>query len=140
MAKIEYKYSHAAILVSNMERSIDFYQRAVGWEQEFSADFDESLGRANGYGGPGQIVMGKMGGVPLQLVQMQVPLEPKQRPNHFGIFMCSVIVRDLAPVLAQLQAEGIPVARDLDVGRSRLVVVTDPDGQEIGIIGPRGQA
>ena len=140
MAKIEYKYSHAAILVSNMERSIDFYQRAVGWEQEFSGDFDESLGRANGYGGPGRIVMGKMGGVPLQLVQMQVPLEPKQRPNHFGIFMCSVIVRDLAPVLAHLQAEGIPVTRELDVGRSRLVVVTDPDGQEIGIIGPRGQA
>jgi predicted enzyme related to lactoylglutathione lyase len=140
MAKIEYKYSHAAILVSNMERSIDFYQRAVGWEQEFSGDFDESLGRANGYGGPGRIVMGKMGGVPLQLVQMQVPLEPKQRPNHFGIFMCSVIVRDLAPVLSQLAAQGIPVTRDLNVGRSRLLVVTDPDGQEIGIIGPRSQA
>lgn len=139
MAKIEYKYSHAAILVSNMERSMDFYQRAVGWEQEFSGSFDESLGRANGYGGPGRIVMGKMGGVALQLVQMQVPLEPKQRPNHFGIFMCSVIVRDLAPVLAHLQAEGIAVTRDLDVGRSRLLVVTDPDGQEIGIIGPRDQ-
>jgi predicted enzyme related to lactoylglutathione lyase len=68
MAKIDYKYSHAAILVSNMERSVDFYQRAVGWEQEFASDFDESLGHANGYGGPGRIVMGKMGGVPLQLV------------------------------------------------------------------------
>ena len=139
MAKIDYKYSHAAILVSDMERSIDFYQRAVGWEQEFASEFDESLGRANGYGGRGRIVMGKMGGVPLQLVQMQVPLEPKRRPNHFGIFMCSVIVRDLAPVLANLKAEGIAVTRDLDVGRSRLLVVTDPDGQEIGIIGPRSQ-
>lgn len=140
MAKIDYKYSHAAILVSNMERSIDFYQRAVGWEREFSADFDETLGQANGYGGPGRIVMGKMGGVPLQLVQMQVPLERKQRPNHFGIFMCSVIVRDLAPVLANLEAEGIPITRDLNVGRSRLLVLTDPDGQEIGIIEPRPQA
>jgi predicted enzyme related to lactoylglutathione lyase len=139
MSKIDYKYSHAAILVSNMERSIEFYQRAVGWEREFASELDESLGRANGYGGPGRIVMGKMGGVSLQLVQMQVPLEPKQRPNHFGIFMCSVIVGDLTPVLANLQAQGIPITRDLDVGRSRLLVVTDPDGQEIGIICPRPQ-
>jgi predicted enzyme related to lactoylglutathione lyase len=140
MATIEYKYSHAAILVSNMERSIDFYGRAVGWEREFSGDFDESLGRANGYGGPGKIVMGKMGGVPLQLVEMQVPLERKQRPNHFGIFMCSVIVRDLQPVLANLKAHGIPITRELDIGRSHLLIVTDPDGQEIGIIAPRTQA
>jgi predicted enzyme related to lactoylglutathione lyase len=140
MAKIEYKYSHAAILVSDMERSIAFYERAVGWEREFAAEFDESLGRANGYGGPGRIVMGKMGGVPLQLVQMQVPLERKQRPNHFGIFMCSVTVSDLAPVLAKLKADGIPITRELNVGRSRLLVVTDPDGQEIGIILPPKQA
>ena len=71
---------------------------------------------------------------------MQVPLERKQLPNHFGIFMCSVHVNDLAPVLANLKAEGIAVTRDLNVGRSRLLVVTDPDGQEIGIIGPRPQA
>ena len=139
MAKIEYKYSHAAILVSNLERSVDFYQRAVGWEREFASDFDESLGRANGYGGPGRVVMGKMGGVPLQFVEMQVPLERKERPGHFGIFMCSVIVGDLAPVLANLRAEGIPITRELDVGRSHLLIVTDPDGQEIGIIAPRAQ-
>jgi hypothetical protein len=83
--------------------------------------------------------MGKMGGVRLQLVEMQVSLEPKRRPRHFGIFLCSVMVRDLKPVRAQLKAEAIPITRELDVGRSRLLVVTDPDGQEIGIIGPQGQ-
>jgi catechol 2,3-dioxygenase-like lactoylglutathione lyase family enzyme len=137
MSKIEYTYAHAAILVSNIERSAQFYERAVGWVREFGGDFDEALGRANGYGGPGRILMGKLGGVPLELVEMQVPLEPKQRPRHFGIFMCSVMTKDLAPVLAQLKAENIPITRELDVGRSHLLVVTDPDGQEIGIIGPR---
>jgi predicted enzyme related to lactoylglutathione lyase len=140
MSKIDYKYSHGAILVSDLDRSASWYQRAVGWEQEFTFDFDESLGRANGYGGPGSIVMGKMGGVHLQLVKMHVPLERKDRPAHFGIFMCSVMTADLAPVLANLKAEGIPITRDMDIGRSRLLVVTDPDGQEIGIIGPRSQA
>lgn len=140
MAKIEYSYAHAAILVSDIERSARFYERAVGWEREFGGEYDEALGRANGYGGPGRILMGKLGGVPLELVEMKVPLEPKQRPKHFGIFMCSVITRDLSAVLAHLEAEGIPITRDVDVGRSRLLVVTDPDGQEIGIIGPRSQS
>jgi len=140
MSKIDFKYAHAAILVSNIERSASFYERAVGWEKEFGGDYDDSLGRANGYGGPGRILMGKMGGVPLELVEMKVPLERKERPAHYGIFMCSVIVQDLAPVRARLQAEDIPITRELDVGRSRLLVVTDPYGQEIGIIGLRDQA
>ena len=96
MDDIDFKYAHGAILVSNIERSAQFYERAVGWKEEFSREFDESLGKANGYGGPGRIMMGKMGGVHLQLVQMQVPLERKERPKHFGIFLCSVIVKDLA--------------------------------------------
>ena len=137
MTEIEFKYAHAAILVSNIERSAHFYERAVGWKREFGGSYDDSLGRANGYGGPGRILMGKLGGVPLELVEMQVPLEPKQRPGHFGIFMCSVAVQDLAPVWAQLKAQGIPITRELDVGGIRLLVLTDPDGQEIGIIGPR---
>jgi catechol 2,3-dioxygenase-like lactoylglutathione lyase family enzyme len=140
MNDIEFTYSHAAILVSNIERSAQFYERAVGWKQEFGYSFDDSLGRANGYGGPGRTLMGKLGGVRLQLVEMQVSLEPKQRPRHFGIFLCSVTVPDLAPVRARLNTEDIPITRELDIGTVRLLVVTDPDGQEIGIIGPPKQA
>ena len=135
MSEIDFKYAHAAILVSNLERSAQFYERAVGWVQEFGGEYDEALGRANGYGGKGRILMGKMGGVPLEFVEMQVPLERKERPKHFGIFMCSVIVPDLAPVRERLKQHGIPITREVDVGRSLLIVVTDPDGQEIGIIG-----
>jgi catechol 2,3-dioxygenase-like lactoylglutathione lyase family enzyme len=139
MSEIEFTYAHAAILVSNIERSAHFYERAVGWEREFGGSYDDSLGRANGYGGPGRILMGKLGGVRLQLVEMQVSLERKERPRHYGIFMCSVMVKDLAPVRAQLKAEDIPITRELDVGKSHLLVVTDPDGQEIGIIELREQ-
>jgi predicted enzyme related to lactoylglutathione lyase len=140
MSEIEFKYAHAAILVSNLERSAKFYERAVGWERAFGGDYDESLGQANGYGGKGRILMGKLGGVPLELVEMQVKLEPKKRPNHYGIFMCSVVVKDLEAVRARLQAADIPITREVDVGRSRLLVLTDPDGQEIGIIAVRAQA
>jgi catechol 2,3-dioxygenase-like lactoylglutathione lyase family enzyme len=137
MTDIEFTYGHAAILVSDIERSASFYTRAVGWKSEFSRDFDDTLGHANGYGGPGRIMMGNLGGVHLQLVQMKVPLERKQRPLHFGLFLCSVMVKDLAPVRERLKAEAIPIARELDIGRSHLLVLTDPDGQEIGIIAPK---
>lgn len=137
MADVQFTYAHAAILVTDIERSARFYERAVGWKREFAREFDESLGRANGYGTPGRILMGKLGGVHLQLVQMQLPLERKERPRHCGIFMCSVAVRELTPVRERLKAEGIPITRELDIGQSHLLVVTDPDGQEIGIISPK---
>jgi catechol 2,3-dioxygenase-like lactoylglutathione lyase family enzyme len=139
MDKINFKYAHAAILVSNLERSATFYEQAVGWEREFGGEYDEALGKANGYGGPGRILMGKMGGVPLELVEMKVLLEPKQRPRHYGIFMCSVFIEDLAPVREHLKKVNIPITRELAVGRSYLLVLTDPDGQEVGIIGLRDQ-
>lgn len=135
MSEIEYTYAHAAILVSNIERSAQFYERAVGWKREFSGDYNEALGRANGFGGTGRILMGKLGGVPLELVEMKGAFERKTRPRHYGIFMCSVMVRDLGPVRESLKAADIPITRELPVGRSELIVVTDPDGQEVGIIG-----
>ncbi len=138
MSEIEYEYSHAAILVSNLERSMRWYERAVGWMQEFAGSYDDSLGRANGYGGPGRIHMGRMGGVRLQLVEMQVQLQAKKElPHHLGIFLCSVTVKELTPVRERLRAAGIPITRELDVGKVRLLILTDPDGQEIGIIGPQ---
>jgi predicted enzyme related to lactoylglutathione lyase len=137
MTKIDFQYSHAAILVSDIERSAQFYERAVGWEREFSGSFDDSIGRANGVGGTGRILMGKLGGVRLQLVQMEAPLERKQRPNHYGLFLCSVAVPDFGPVRERLAAAKIPITRELDIGRSRLIVVTDPDGQDIGIVAPQ---
>jgi hypothetical protein len=66
---------------------------------------------------------------------MRVPLERKERPKHFGIFMCSVFINDLGPVREHLKKENIPITRELAVGRSYLLVLTDPDGQEVGIIG-----
>jgi len=137
MTKIDFEYSHAAILVSDIERSARFYESALGWEQEFSGSYDESIGRANGIGGPGRILMGRLGGVRLQLVQMEARLEPKQGHRHYGLFLCSVSVKDLAPMRERLAAARIRIARELDIGRVHLLVVTDPDGQDIGIIGPQ---
>jgi catechol 2,3-dioxygenase-like lactoylglutathione lyase family enzyme len=136
MSEIDFKYSHAAILVTNIERSKPFYEQAVGWKQLFTAEFDEKLGEANGYGGRGKIAMGDMGGVHLQLVEMQVPLERRAFHKHCGLFLCSVMVKpkDVPAVRARLEAANIPITRELDVGRSHLLIMTDPDGQEIGIV------
>lgn len=78
------------------------------------------------FGGPGRIMMGKLGGVRLQLVEMQTNPEPKIRPNHCGLFMCSVAVRELDTMRARLKAADIPITRQVDVSRTRMLVVTEP--------------
>ncbi len=137
MREINFTYAHAAILVSNLERSVAFYERAVGWTKTFDGSYGDSLGQANRVGGGGRIVMGKLGGVPLEFVEMRAPLEKKDANTHYGIFMCSVAVPDLKPVRERLAEFGIAITREVDVETIRLLVLTDPDGQEIGIIGPR---
>lgn len=136
MTDIKFKYAHAAILVSDIERSIDFYERAVAWKLLFKKEYDdESLGRGNGYGVPGRIAMGLLGGVPLEFVEMQLPLEPKVSPvPHYGLMMVSVTVPDLEPVREKLAAADIPITREVDIPPVKLIVITDPDGQEIGIV------
>ena len=47
------------------------------------------------------------------------------------------MVKDLAPARERLKAVGIPITRELDVGRSHPLVLTDPDAQEVGIIAPQ---
>jgi hypothetical protein len=53
-----------------------------------------------------------------------------------------VVVKDLAPVRARLKAAEIPITREVDISTIRLLIMTDPDGQEVGITGPQqeGQA
>ena len=34
MSDLEFTYSHAAILVSDIVRSAAFYERTIGWRQE----------------------------------------------------------------------------------------------------------
>ncbi|GEM_PF-2829493 len=136
MSDLRFKYAHAAIVVSDIERTVSFYEKAVGWKRLFARSYDDdSLGRGNGYGVPGKIVMGLLGGVPLEFVEMNVPLERKVSPvPHYGLMMCSVTVANLEPVRERLAAEGIPITREVDIDSVKLIVVTDPDGQEIGII------
>ena len=140
MSEIPFEYSHAAVLVSDIERSARFYERAMGWQKEFGGEYDDALGEANGYGGAGRIAMGKLGSVRLQLVQMKVRLERKTLQRHFGIFLFSVHVPDLSPVRVRLREANIAITRELDVGRVHLLVLTDPDGQEVGIIGPQDES
>lgn len=134
MTDIDFKYSHAAILVSNLERSMDFYQRAVGWTHSFTLEQGSDLGEANAVGGSGRISFGLLGGVPLEFVEMQVPLERRSSPNHYGLFLVSVTVSEIEPVLKRLAENNIPITRDVQVTGVRLLVLTDPDGQEVCII------
>jgi hypothetical protein len=50
--------------------------------------------------------------------------------------MVSANADDLAAARAKLAQAGIQITREVDIGGRRLLVMTDPDGQEVCIVGP----
>jgi catechol 2,3-dioxygenase-like lactoylglutathione lyase family enzyme len=132
-------YSHAAMLVSDIEASAQFYKDVFAWEPSFASTFtDGSLGDANGFSGsPGRILMGQVGGVQLELVEMEPSLEPRPLPpRSYGLHMVSVYVPDVAVARARCEKAGVDIRREVRIGDVLLLVVADPDGQEVGVIGP----
>jgi catechol 2,3-dioxygenase-like lactoylglutathione lyase family enzyme len=135
------RFAHIAALVSDLDRSTRFYEQVVGWRVLFDHRFDDgTLGAANGVGGNGRIRMGEVDGVRFELVEMEAPLPPRAgRPDHLGAFLLSVSVDSvdsLDGIGKAAAAAGGEVRRTVAIGGSTLLVVADPDGQEVGIIAP----
>lgn len=130
-------FAHLAVLVSDLERSTRFYVGLLGWEVAFDQAFDDgSLGAANAVGGAGRIRMGAIDGVGFELVEMRRPLTPRGAPDHYGTFLMSVRVPSLVGLAETATALGGEVRRRVPIGGSELLVIADPDGQEVGLIAP----
>jgi predicted enzyme related to lactoylglutathione lyase len=59
-----------------------------------------------------------------------------RRRDCYGLMLVSVRVADVDAARRRCHALGIAIAREVDFGSGRLLVVADPDGTEIGIFGP----
>lgn len=129
-------FAHVAILVSDLDRSAAFYAAVCGWQPIFDHQFtDGSLGRANAIGGAGRVRMGEIDGVRVELVEMARPLDRPGPRSHYGLLLLSVQSEDLDAAAAAATDAGGAVCRSVAVGEATLLVVADPDGQEVGVIG-----
>ena len=115
---------HLNLNVANLERSIDFYQRAFGMEIREDRRNDEKP----------YVIVGKAGVAYVALHERETrPGEAAGRINHWGF-----VVDDFDALSARLERCNIAVLyrRDgfdgvFEYPHSRSVYVADPDGTEI---------
>ncbi len=105
--------------VSDLARSLDFYQRSIGLELLASSQ--------------GQAELGTAGRAWVRLIE-----EPEARPSsgHTGLFHLALLLperRDLARWLTHALAERIPLTGAADHFVSEAVYLDDPDGHGIEI-------
>ncbi len=135
------EFAHVAILVSDVERSKQWYGDVLGWKELFSQRTPSELGDLNGFTGKGgDIAMGEISGVRVEFVHMHTdaPLTQWRRNDHYGMFLMSVHIDDVESVHARCGALGVDIVREGLIGQSHTLFVVDPDGQELALVGPYG--
>lgn len=132
---------HTGIIVSNLERSIDFYGDVLGLEmvnEPTPVNDDPELGEALGVPGAAlRVAMFRVGNDLLELLEYSAPPSPIDSPmpqNAVGSHHVAFRVDDVGATCARLAERGVrfiapPMAIDDGVLAGwRWVYFTDPDG------------
>ena len=129
-------FSHVCVGVSDIDASLDFYRRLLGFEVVFDVELEgSSLESVTGTSGAkGRMVGGLVAGVMLELLGLGNVLAGASGP-HLGYTNISFSVRDLDAVYRQVIELGFqPAQEPVDIGGVRMFFVVDPDGTPIEII------
>jgi glyoxylase I family protein len=122
-----YDLHHASLIVADTARALGFYRDILGLE---------TLADRPDLGFPGAWLA--VGARQIHLLELPNPDPVEGRPAHGGRDRhLALIAPDLAPLLARLDAAGIPYTRSRS-GR-RALFCRDPDGNAIELI-ERGMA
>jgi glyoxylase I family protein len=134
---------HTGITVSNLERSLDFWQNVLGFELSHRAHQTGQLAaEITGVAGAEILIaVVKAPGHKIELLEYRAPADRKQhvdlRPCDVGSVHVALLVDDLDPVLQKIAASGWKAAgtpQTLTTGPNagkRVVYVRDPDGTTI---------
>jgi catechol 2,3-dioxygenase-like lactoylglutathione lyase family enzyme len=138
------RIDHLNIVVSNMERSLAFYEGVLGLRRGFEAVLEGPwIEHATGLSGIHArcvFVEAPGDGVRFELLEYTAPrgeaLAAQSIPNTIGLRHVAFVIDDMNALLARLRAAGIATMSDpVDVpfavgtmGRKRLCYFRDPDG------------
>lgn len=117
--------SRAAIVVSNLDQSVEFYTRRLGLRLRT---------RTAGHGFA--IVSGQLGLPDLLLLQQQDATQPVGL-HHFALEVGSEA--ELDDGARRLEAAGVGIADELSSPAGRAIVVRDPDGRLVEFFVPGGK-
>lgn len=133
---------HVAMHTANMDRLVDFYERAFGFKpvtEPMSWSNEPEIDAAIGVpGSAARQVMLKAGTCFIEVFEYSSPpardAEPL-RPNDRGYTHFCVDVTDIHAEYERLKAEGMTFAKDspLEMGDLKAVYGKDPDGNVIEI-------
>jgi catechol 2,3-dioxygenase-like lactoylglutathione lyase family enzyme len=121
-------FSHLAIRVTDLARSVEFYSRVLGFDVFDDLRDDPRLPR----------VFGTIGGTAVELVrtnssQPARPAGETDRPPGLAAF--AFAVEDMDATFASLKAQGLVTGDGpQEMGRAKLVWLRDPDGTMFELI------
>ena len=139
---------HTGITVSNLERSVQFWQNVLGFEFSHAAHQKGELAQEiTGVKGAEikLAVLKALGGHKIELLEYLAPADRQRgdlRPCDIASVHVALLVEDLDAVLAQIAASGWKAAgkpQTLTTGPNagkRVVYVRDPDGTTIEFMQP----
>lgn len=138
------------MVVTDLDESMTFYKDVIGMVQvdrsefDIDSDFGERSGLTDNL--PFHVEVLKLGGgdFATELKLMSFGDLPEKQENEFihtqtGIQYITIRVTQLEPVIARLEEAGVELLGDTPIelrGRDHFVLVQDPDGTFVELIGP----
>jgi catechol 2,3-dioxygenase-like lactoylglutathione lyase family enzyme len=140
---------HIGVVASDLEKSVAFYTDVIGMKKTGAFDVDGALGRSSGLtaGLPLHVeVLGLQedpGATQFKLMSFEkdaVPSRSQHIEDALGMQYITLNVVDLTPFVERLEAAGVPFLGETPIplgdSGNHFVLVKDPDGTFIELIGP----
>jgi catechol 2,3-dioxygenase-like lactoylglutathione lyase family enzyme len=136
-------WDHIVVRVTDLERSLQFYKQHLGFEPVVDVNIvSEGLSRIlSGHaGGPikgakARLVLGKVGGQLVELINYDVADDSKLPPPGIGAF--TLRVTDADEAYAACRERGLkPETTPVEIEGSKQFFIRDPDGISIELTQP----
>jgi len=140
---------HVGVVTKDLDASVAFYTDVIGMKKTGGFEVDAAFGKASGLtrGLPFRVTVLKLEDAPdaAQFKLMSFDKDattPKSAhiEDALGIQYITLMVVDLTPVVARLEAAGVPLLGETPIplgdSGNHFVLVQDPDGTFIELIGP----
>ena len=136
------------VVVSDLERSLDFYVNGIGMVKAYNFTINEDFSKRSGLsnGVPTAVTVLKLENTPeaneWKLMSFgKKSRHPKQKfiQDDVGMQYITINVRALKPVIERLKQKNVPFLGETPIQlnkNSQFVFVQDPDGNFIELIGP----